>query len=300
MSTSVWAEGNTGGNSYSTQPIDFYYPEDIDGHWAAEALDDLISADIVKGYDQGEGTVQLKPNNAITRAEFVSLLVRALDLKAEGPSKTFADVKKGQWFYNDVTTAASLGIVGGINTNQFAPTAKIKRDEIAALIVRAFSQTISFGTNPKTFKDVPVYWATADINKASSVGIVNGTGPDTFSPYKFATRAEALVILRNSLHLEKSNLPSDEELISTYINNDKEFMDAVNNMDVDKMASIYEKYYTGFIKADSEDTIAELKDMKEFVNQGYEVKLQVVATKAPIVEVENKWNRFAVLSIKDK
>ncbi|WP_047153428.1 S-layer homology domain-containing protein [Aneurinibacillus tyrosinisolvens] len=134
MSTPAWAADDTEEGSYSTQPIDFYYPEDIDGHWAAEALDDLISADIVKGYDQGEGTVQLKPNNAITRAEFVSLLVRALDLKPTGQSKTFIDVKKGQWFYNDVTTATSLGIVGGINANQFAPTAKIKRDEIAALM----------------------------------------------------------------------------------------------------------------------------------------------------------------------
>ncbi|KIV56334.1 hypothetical protein AM501_31085 [Aneurinibacillus migulanus] len=89
--------------------------------WAEETLYDLVDTDIVKGYDDGEGMVTVRPNAPITRAELTSLLVRVLDLKAAENTKTFTDVPKGKWFYNDVNTAASLGIVSGINATQFAP-----------------------------------------------------------------------------------------------------------------------------------------------------------------------------------
>lgn len=89
-----------------------YLPTDISTHWAKDTINNLIQAGIVNGYKDGQ-TVTAMPANPITRAEFVKILVQALNLKeAPNQAKTFTDVSD-QWFAESIRVASSLNLVNG-------------------------------------------------------------------------------------------------------------------------------------------------------------------------------------------
>ena len=50
-------------------------------------------ADIIDGYADSDGFMYVRPDQDITRAQFVKIIVSALNLKSDGPGKTFKDVK---------------------------------------------------------------------------------------------------------------------------------------------------------------------------------------------------------------
>jgi hypothetical protein len=289
LSTPVWAE-ETGQSP--AEALDYYFPADIDGHWAEDELYDMVYADIVKGYSDQYGIITIKPNSQITRAEFAALLVRALNLQPGEQAKSFVDVKPNQWFYKEVSTAASLGIVSGMTANTFEPNAKIQRDQIASMLVRAFDKTVSFEGTPKAFKDVKEYWGKPYIDKASAAGMINGKTATEFKPADRATRAEALKMLYNGLHLEQSNPASDEELSSVFMNSEKEMAEAINQGNFNKAYELNKQYYTGFDKALGDFSVGMLK---EIANEGD--KVQITLNGGIKVEVTGKWDRFAKLYV---
>jgi hypothetical protein len=69
-----------------TMPV-FAQTSDITGHWAAAQVNDFLEQGIIQGYEDGT----FKPDNNITRAEFVAVLNRALGLTAK-TTLTFSDV----------------------------------------------------------------------------------------------------------------------------------------------------------------------------------------------------------------
>src|SRR4051812_10437022 len=85
------------------------YAENISDHWAYEAMSSLIDQNILKGDEKGN----YLPNANVTRAQFASFLVRALELSPASTTVSFTDVKQGDWFYEDVSIAASHGLVNG-------------------------------------------------------------------------------------------------------------------------------------------------------------------------------------------
>lgn len=191
-----------------------YNPVDYKDHWAYTQLDDLLNANILNGFED-HGALTLKPEKPITRAEFVTTIIRALGLEyAELPgSKSFDDVRPDDWFYPFIQVASAKEIVNGNDDKYFAPEQFIQRDEIAAIIVRAFNQTIGFKGTAKSFNDVPNYWGKSFIDKASGVGIITGDSDDSFKPSRYATRAEAITMLYRALQLESSDLPTENLLI---------------------------------------------------------------------------------------
>jgi len=281
-----------GEEALPTEPIDYYFPMDIDGHWAQHELYDMVYADVVKGYDEKNGNVTLRPNNQISRAEFAALLVRALDLQPGGQSKSFSDVKANQWFYKEVSTAASLGIVSGMTETTFEPNAKIQRDQIASMLVRAFEKTVSFEGTPKAFKDVKNYWGKPYIDKASAAGMINGKSATEFKPVDRATRAEALKMLHSALHLEQSAPASDEELSNTFLNAERETLAALSEGDFDKASALNKQYYTGFDRALGDVAIDMLKDISA---EGESIQMGLTGDIK--VDITGKWDRFAELYV---
>ena len=63
----------------------------------------------------------VRPDQNITSAQFVKMIVSALDLKSDGPGKTFKDVKSSQWYSEPIRIASDLGIIHGNPKNQFLP-----------------------------------------------------------------------------------------------------------------------------------------------------------------------------------
>jgi hypothetical protein len=223
-----------------------YYPVDTEDHWAYNELDDFVNADLLKGYKDEEGYVFLKPNKTITRAEFVTILVRALGLQSSLSPNPFKDVNKNDWFYDPVQIASSLNIVSGMSENTFEPNRNIRRDEAAAIIVRAFQQSIDFSGKVKNFSDVPDYWAKDVINKASKAGIIGGVTETMFKPFANATRAQSVVMLHRALHLETSKLPDDQTLKDVVLGFENKMIEAYQTKDFHDDLTILSQYKTGF------------------------------------------------------
>ncbi|GLX70049.1 S-layer homology domain-containing protein [Paenibacillus glycanilyticus] len=268
-----------------------YMPWDIEEHWAYEALDNFVSADLLKGYTDSYGDTYVKPDMSISRAEFVSILVRALGLTTEESGKTFSDVPAGKWYAEPIRIASSLGVVNGLTDTTFGPNELIKRGEIATMVVRAFESSVSFEGQAKSFSDVPDYFATPFIVQASQAGIVRGATATTFKPFANATRAEAVVMMQRALDLQKSDLPEDAALTAVITEMNAAESEALNTEQFDKFSEIYAQYYTGYELAASDVDNDFYASMKE---EGYKITIEQTAPEK--FEIVAKSNRFAVLN----
>ncbi|MDN4608067.1 S8 family serine peptidase [Sporosarcina highlanderae] len=166
---------------------------------------DEINKLAAKGIIQGKTETEFAPNAQITRAEFTVLVVRALGLPLKSYEGKFADVNKSKkWAYAGIEAAAEVGIVNGTKDGKFSPDAPIKREEIAAMVVRAIEYKNKVITEnldkPANFKDHSSIGAYAIdlVYKATALGVIKGNDGH-FNPKNNATRAEAAVMLYRAL-----------------------------------------------------------------------------------------------------
>ncbi|BBI31560.1 S-layer homology domain-containing protein [Cohnella abietis] len=157
-------------------------------HWASRIVKVLSAKHIVNGVSD-----QLfQPAGETTRAEFVSLLVRALNLEVTVDEQMFKDVKLDAWYAGSVQAASKAGIVSGISADLFAPNAPITRAEMTVLVARALALKAEAGEMAEfaDSKDIPV-WATSSVVALKKAGLIDGKGNNLFYPQANATRAEA-------------------------------------------------------------------------------------------------------------
>ncbi|EGG38209.1 S-layer homology domain-containing protein [Paenibacillus sp. HGF5] len=175
--------------------------KDIAGHWAKSAIDKAVAAGFVNGY--GDGT--FRPNQHVTRAEFITMLGRALGLNASGAELTFTDAMKiPSWAKDAAAQAALTGIISGYKDGSFGPHKPLSRAELVAMIVRAsgISTDSAAKLNFTDTKDIPA-WALPYIAAAVDAGLVGGVGNNRFAPQQVATRAEAVTLIIELLDYTK-------------------------------------------------------------------------------------------------
>ncbi|WP_336787464.1 S-layer homology domain-containing protein [Paenibacillus sp. MMO-177] len=274
----------------SEETLSTYFPGDIDDHWAYDELDNFVNADLLKGSLDSAGNTLVKPDLAISRAEFVAILVRALGLTTADAGKTFADVPAGKWYTDPIRVASSLGIVNGLTETTFGPNELIKRGEIATMVVRAFESSVKFEGEAKTFSDVPEYFATPFIAKASQAGIVRGATATTFKPYANATRAEAVVMVQRALDLQAGSLPEDATLTTLIDEYETKETEVVNSQDFTKLGDVLDKYMTGYAKAQN---AVDYQDYSELAKEGYTLTLEKLTPQK--YEITLKTDRFAAI-----
>ncbi|AKX96880.1 Ig-like, group 2 [Moorella thermoacetica] len=167
--------------------------------WAQDTIETLAGAGIVAGVDGSH----FEPGRAVTRAEFASLLVKALGLEGKaGEKNPFKDVKGDAWYAGAVTAAASNGLVKGYEDGTFRPDNVITREELAAMLVRAVN--LPAGEEKLAFKDNDKVstWARKSVAVAAAHGLVKGFEDGTFRPGDAASRAECAVMVYRVLVAE--------------------------------------------------------------------------------------------------
>jgi hypothetical protein len=164
-------------------------------YWGYDAISSLSSKGIVSGYPDGT----FKPDASITRAEFATMLVKALGLDTTGTTGQFTDVTADSWYYGSVNAAASAGLVSGMGDNLFAPNALITREQMAVMVSKALGNKApaTNGTELNAFSDSSSVssWAVSGMEEAVKAGIVSGMTADTLAPQADATRAQAAVMI---------------------------------------------------------------------------------------------------------
>ncbi|MCL1805155.1 MAG: S-layer homology domain-containing protein [Clostridiales bacterium] len=95
-----------------------------------------VEALAARGIIGGKSEARFEPEATMTRAEFASIITRALGLTQSAPG-AFDDVKPADWFYESVGIASKYGLVNGVSDKTFSPAGLITREEAAAMVARA-------------------------------------------------------------------------------------------------------------------------------------------------------------------
>ncbi len=167
--------------------------KDTQGHWAEDNIKQLVTVGAISGY--GDGT--FAPDKSITRAEFVTVLVKAFKLEAAS-DKVFADTA-GHWAKNEIATANALGIVEGYSADSFGPDDGITREQMAVMVVKAAQ--LEPAETAATFADQNQIsaWALEYVNTAYTNQLISGYEDNTYQPQKGSTRAEAVTVILNAV-----------------------------------------------------------------------------------------------------
>jgi len=184
---------------YSYYTLAEYTPDfdDVSNHWAQGVINKMAAKGIVKGKTDD----MFDPQGAITRAEFITMLMNAFDYESTIVT-SFDDTDADAWYYGSINSGKALGLVNGVGENQFNPNASITRQDMVVMMARFFEAETDerLVALEDTFEDSSKAsgYARYYINGAAEVDIVNGTG-EGFNPLNNATRAEALKMIDNLL-----------------------------------------------------------------------------------------------------
>lgn len=170
---------------------------DYKGHWAEKQLDRWVEQGLINGYADGS----LKPDQSVTRGEFVKLVNHSFNLKEEG-IVDFSDLGSTHWAYEEVQKAVKAGYITGYN-NTIRPDAKITRQE-AAVIVSGLLHLSPSAEAAKGFSDSSklASWSVGAVGATVAQGIISGYEDGTFKPEALVTRAEAVTILDRALQVK--------------------------------------------------------------------------------------------------
>lgn len=182
---------------------------DCHEHWAEDEINVLVESGIVNG----RGGNRFCPDSNITRAEFLSLIVKTINLDKKAYNSAFSDVNAGDWYAEIVQAAYDSGLinVGMVYDGAFRGEQLITREEMASLIIAGYQ----FKTGKEVqiaeinrFEDVHQIsdWAVDDVKKAVFLGIVTGVTNDELRPGENATRAQAAVMVFRLISLSSNNL----------------------------------------------------------------------------------------------
>lgn len=165
---------------------------DLDSvEWAKEAIDYMFA----QGYIDGVGDGRFAPNDAVTREQFVKMLVNVFGLEAaSADAASFSDVQSDAWYAEYVNIAASLGIVSGMGDGSFGVGTPISRQDMAVMIARCTN--VEGGDAAEFADDAAISDYAADaVHAMQSAGYLSGDEKGNFNPKNTATRAETATVL---------------------------------------------------------------------------------------------------------
>lgn len=170
--------------------------------WAKEPIEALAQRKILRGVGDG----RFDPNGPVTREQFATMLVTAFGMYCATGENSFDDVTDGAWYEPYVTSAASAGLVSGLEDGRFGTGRTISRQDLAVMAYRALTQlgvTLPRTREPVTFADDGSIagYAREAVYALYGAEVISGAGEGVFAPNAPASRAQAARILHGVLAL---------------------------------------------------------------------------------------------------
>ena len=164
--------------------------------WAYDYIEKLAA----KGVVSGDEHKNFRPQDNVSRQEFVKMLLIALGVDTSGAVElSFSDVSEKDWSYPYIAKAVSLGIVNGVTDTVFAKESPITREDMAVMCRRAMKalNEISTPSGDLGFADGESVsdYAKEAILMMNEMGVISGYDDNTFRPKNNATRAEVAKII---------------------------------------------------------------------------------------------------------
>ncbi len=149
-----------------------------------------------RGIVNGVGDGKFKPNDSLTRSQFVKIVNKVFGYTQAGENK-FTDVREGKWYYEDVCIAVEAGYINGIGNGLFAPDEKVSREQVCIIMDNILKmEQLPYFTKPV---DKVSSWAEDAVYKALSNGLLSLEDGDVFRATENMTRGEACLVLSKCL-----------------------------------------------------------------------------------------------------
>ncbi|CEO10520.1 glucan endo-1 [[Clostridium] sordellii] len=166
--------------------------KDISGHWAKKEINQFISSGYVNGYEDET----FRPDNSITRAEFVKLVNKYFGFNNKEDIK-FSDININDWYYNDICIASKTGYINGYEDKTFKPNKTITREEVSKILISIKNKqdNVYDKLNKYPDKNKVSNWAKPYVEGAIEQGYLKGNDLGLLNPTNNITRAESITIL---------------------------------------------------------------------------------------------------------
>jgi 3D (Asp-Asp-Asp) domain-containing protein len=199
----------------AAQPEEEVDLPDIAGHWAAKDLEAMEAIGAL--HQKPDGTYG--PDQPITRAEFIHMATVTKGFYPElvpSYSQTYADVPKDYWAFKAIELAHRTEVAEGMTKKRFEPDATISReqafsiinrlmgqsDEAKSLSARAYTMLLSRYHDGLEVSN----WAKRDVAYALKKELINGFPDRTLQPQAALTKAEAAVLVNQTLNQMRQTL----------------------------------------------------------------------------------------------
>lgn len=167
--------------------------------WAEDYVLSLYDKGVISMAEDGN----FRPNDYVTREEFLKMLVMSFELYDETAEASFLDVSKDSWYYPYVASGYKCGIILGNDENRFDTGKHITREDISVMISRILFSLGYKADSTETFADdnkISSY-AKESVALVKYLGIVNGMGDMTFAPKDNTTRAQAAKVICKAMEV---------------------------------------------------------------------------------------------------
>lgn len=181
-----------------------YFNDLNDYEWAVDAINTLAEKNIVNG----TADRVFSPSSNVTRAEYVSMLMRALGESVSPAEEVpFSDVVQGEWYYEPIAKALNLGVANGYEDGTFGINENISREDMMVMAYRTLNALgISIPANKPyaSFSDQSSIsdYAVEAIERMYCADIINGVGDNMLDPKGAADRAQSAKIIYGLLKME--------------------------------------------------------------------------------------------------
>ena len=177
---------------------------DMKDHWAKSYVSEMYFDGVLAGSTGADGKLYYRPDDSMTRQEFVVALMRFMKVDTSGYRSVqlpFVDTDKiADWAADAMKAAYSLGYVGGASSNGKLygnPTSTITRQEAMVILARAQNLTESSDrTALSRFSDAALVadWAAESVSAMIERNIIGGSN-GKLNPTGKVTRAEVAKML---------------------------------------------------------------------------------------------------------
>jgi Bacterial surface proteins containing Ig-like domains len=183
---------------YSAASVHIAFSDLTHVAWAKDSILYLAAREVI----QGIGSGKFAPEGTVTRAEFLKMLMGALELNDSAATGTFTDVASGAWYAESVFSAQKLGIVNGKPDGSFGVNDKITREEMAVMLYRAvqlvhLDLTGDASMEPFVDQNKVSGYALEAVQSIYKAGLIHGMGDGSLKPQGDATRAQAAQLIYN-------------------------------------------------------------------------------------------------------
>lgn len=172
----------------------------LSSDYAKEAIIELAEKNIITGDENGN----FNPQNTVSRAEIITLIVKALEVDTTNvpDTPTFQDVPKTHWAYKYVEAAYREGIIKGMSEEIFGENELCTREQMTVMFTRSLGISDKIVDENEEFiyinelsdKDMISSWAKDSVEFSLISGLMKGTSTDTFTPKGSAQRQQVAVV----------------------------------------------------------------------------------------------------------